>query len=103
MNRVAHLVGLASGATVAFFAGDIIKLLPIRVAAEECVDPPKYPWSHSGWLSSYDHARYTLYILKDFTLFFIVSVEATKYTRKSVLLVIPSSFHIGTWLAFHIH
>lgn len=28
------------------------------VAAEEKVDPPKYPWSHSGLADSYDHARY---------------------------------------------
>lgn len=28
------------------------------VLAEEKVDPPKYPWSHSGLADSYDHARY---------------------------------------------
>lgn len=28
-----------------------------RVLAEEKVDPPKYPWSHSGLADSYDHAR----------------------------------------------
>lgn len=57
MNRLAHLVGLTSGATFAYFGIDLLKQLPTRVVAEECVDPPKYPWSHSGWLSSYDHAR----------------------------------------------
>ena len=30
------------------------------VLAEEKVDPPKYPWSHSGLADSYDHARYNL-------------------------------------------
>ena len=28
------------------------------VMAEEKVEPPKYPWSHSGLADSYDHARY---------------------------------------------
>lgn len=27
------------------------------VAAEEKVEPPKYPWSHRGLADSYDHAR----------------------------------------------
>lgn len=29
----------------------------MNVLAEECVIPPKYPWSHNGMLSSFDHAR----------------------------------------------
>lgn len=27
------------------------------VAAEEQLNPPKYPWSHSGLADSFDHAR----------------------------------------------
>jgi ubiquinol-cytochrome c reductase cytochrome c1 subunit len=25
--------------------------------AEEGLHPPQYPWSHKGWLDSFDHAR----------------------------------------------
>ena len=26
--------------------------------AEEGLHPPTYPWSHKGWLDTFDHARY---------------------------------------------
>ena len=29
-------------------------------AADEGLHPPQYPWSHSGWLDSFDHARSVL-------------------------------------------
>jgi len=34
-------------------------VLSSSVRSEEKVDPPKYPWSHSGMASSFDHARYS--------------------------------------------
>lgn len=49
-----------SVATAAVISGSGLLLLVIgkSVLAEEKVEPPKYPWSHSGLADSYDHARY---------------------------------------------
>lgn len=45
------------GAASVVFGGSTF-LFGCAVFAEEKVEPPKYPWSHSGLASSYDHARY---------------------------------------------
>jgi uncharacterized membrane protein YagU involved in acid resistance len=58
MRQVAHLVGIASGAVAGFTSFDFLRRFPSRVLAEESVEPPKYPWSHSGLMSAYDHARW---------------------------------------------
>lgn len=49
-----------SVATAAGISGSGLLLLVIgkSVLAEEKVEPPKYPWSHSGLADAYDHARY---------------------------------------------
>jgi len=50
--------------TVHFFfmwsISELLKSLSIieTIHAEEKADPPKYPWSHLGLFSSYDHARF---------------------------------------------
>ena len=32
----------------------------LSLSAEEIeIEPPAFPWSHSGWFDSVDHARYT--------------------------------------------
>lgn len=59
MNRIiGHAVGISSGLLVGFSSTEIAqKFFTRNVLAEECVEPPNYPWSHRGWLASYDHAR----------------------------------------------
>lgn len=47
------------GAVTAVAAGSVIPQLVKTVHAEEKVTSPKYPWSHTGLFSSYDHASYT--------------------------------------------
>ncbi len=32
-------------------------LIVVEASSEDKVDPAKYPWSHSGYTDSYDHAR----------------------------------------------
>ncbi len=58
-GRLSKLVGgggLIGGGSGIFISG----IFGPTVLAEEKVEPPKYPWSHSGLTDSYDHARYTL-------------------------------------------
>lgn len=58
-RKVAHAIGVSSGLLVGYATTKVAHgLLARQVLAEENVEPPKYPWSHLGWLSSYDHARY---------------------------------------------
>ena len=58
-SRIAHVVGLTSGVLAGYSSLSLIRdaLPPVHVFAEEKVEPAKFPWSHSGWFSSYDHAR----------------------------------------------
>lgn len=63
-RRTAYFAGLTKGATAACLVFHFIKSSIPRVLNEEGVEPPKYPWSHSGLFSSYDHARYcSLFLL----------------------------------------
>lgn len=48
-----RIVGGASGGLLAA----ILSSRHSVVHSEEKVAPPKYPWSHLGLFSSYDHAR----------------------------------------------
>ena len=57
--RRARSVGLSSGVFTGLLSCQILQRLASRVLAEEKVDPPEHPWSRSGWLAAYDHARYT--------------------------------------------
>ncbi len=61
--------------------------------SEEGLHPPQYPWSHSGVLDSFDHARYVLlrvcYPERSFTYHFAAFVEDTRSTARSVLLATP--------------
>lgn len=60
-KRVGQLVGgISSGILVGYTGIELLKNFPVKVYAEEAVEPVKFPWSHSGLLSSYDHARYFL-------------------------------------------
>jgi hypothetical protein len=52
-----RIVGAISGGIVGGFLVGRSSLVP-TVHNEEKVLPPKYPWSHLGLFSSYDHARY---------------------------------------------
>lgn len=50
---------LVSGALIGTGSAILINgIFVSTVLAEEKVEPPKYPWSHSGLADSYDHARY---------------------------------------------
>lgn len=55
--RVAHFVGLTSGALSGYTVLDLAARLAPRLCSDEGLEPPKYPWSHAGLFSSYDHAR----------------------------------------------
>lgn len=48
---------LTGGGTLLYKFGIFEFPTTVQVHAEEKVDPPKYPWSHSGLTESYDHAR----------------------------------------------
>jgi hypothetical protein len=54
-----HLLGLSSSGIGSYLAFELLQkdFLP-KVLADEKVKPPQYPWSHNGWFSAYDHARY---------------------------------------------
>jgi len=51
---------LISGALIGTGSAILINgIFVSTVLAEEKVEPPKYPWSHTGLADSYDHARYS--------------------------------------------
>jgi len=67
--------------------------------SDEGLHPPKYPWSHSGWLDSFDHARCNRPASLSLVFFSLTRVcaafgEVTKFTAKSVLRAI-------LWIALH--
>ena len=53
-DKIALSLGVLGTVSYAFYHS---KLRPKRVYAEEAVPPAKFPWTHDGFLSSYDHAR----------------------------------------------
>ena len=55
---IANLIGASSGVISGAFICSFLKNKTTKVFAEEKVEPLKLPWGHSGWFSSYDHARY---------------------------------------------
>lgn len=56
LNRLSKFI--TAGGLVGTGSALIINgIFSSTVLAEEKVDPPKYPWSHSGLADSYDHAR----------------------------------------------
>lgn len=66
INRFKNYSSIALAAGAGASGSGLILLLGRSVLAEEKVDPPKYPWSHSGLADSYDHARYNnIYLCLD--------------------------------------